>query len=85
MGYSGKIDVMIDFIEFESFWFDPTVHDISNNLYGFPKLQFFHNLSCLEFRSSYIGDMLSTAFVTNFDVIWKYVLKISNFDLNWAF
>ena len=41
MGYSGKIDVMIDFIEFESFWFDPTVHDISNNLYGFSKCSFF--------------------------------------------
>ena len=40
MGYSGKIDVMIDFIEFESFWFDPTVHDISNNLYGFSKFNF---------------------------------------------
>lgn len=43
MRYSGKIDVMIDFIEFESFLFDPTVHDISNNFYGFSKLHFFQN------------------------------------------
>ena len=48
-------------------------------------MQFFHNLNCIEFRYSNIGDMLSTALVTNFDVTWKYVLKISNFDLNWAF
>ena len=41
---------MIDFIRFESFWFDPTVHDISNNFYGFSKFSFFHFISCIEFR-----------------------------------
>ena len=86
MGYSGKIDVMIDFIEFESFWFHPTVHDISNNFYGFSKLQFsrtFHNFCGIAFGAIkwdpyFVFDNIRHQF-------WSNILKTYDFDRNWAF